>query len=59
MDEGTEWSATSSRPKYQGVDQSKIVPLLTRSIQELYIKNGTLETQLISVLARLDALENA
>ena len=59
LDEGTEWSATSSRPKYQGVDQSKIVPLLTRSVQELSIKNDTLEIQLASVLARLDALENA
>jgi hypothetical protein len=59
LDEGTEWSATSSRPIYQGVDQSKIVPLLTRSVQELSIKNDTLEIQLASVLARLDALENA
>lgn len=59
LDEGTEWSVTSSKPNYQGVDQSKLVPLLTRSIQELSIKNDTLETQLTSVLARLDALENA
>ena len=59
LDEGTEWSVTCSKPNYQGVDQSKVVPLLTRSIQELSIKNDTLETQLTSVLARLDALENA
>ena len=59
MDEGTEWSATSSRPKYQGVDQSKIVPLLTRSIQELYIKNATLETQVADLLARVQTLEGA
>jgi len=58
LDEGTEWSATSSKPNYQGVDQSKVVPLLTRSVQELSTKNDTLETQLASVLARLDALEN-
>jgi len=50
LDEGTEWSVTSSKPNYQGIDQSKVVPLLTRSIQEL-------STQLTSVLARLDALE--
>lgn len=59
LDEGTEWSATSSKPNYQGVDKSKLVPLLTRSVQELSTKNDTLETQLASVLARLDALENA
>ena len=59
LDEGMEWSVTSSKPNYQGVDQSKLVPLLTRSVQELSIKNDTLETQLTSVLARLDALENA
>jgi hypothetical protein len=59
LDEGMEWSVTSSKPNYQGVDQSKLVPLLTRSVQELSIKNDTLETQLNSVLARLDALENA
>jgi hypothetical protein len=58
LDEGTEWSVTSSKPNYQGIDQSKVVPLLTRSIQELYIKNNALETQLTSVLTRLDALEN-
>ena len=39
-------------PVYQGIDQSKLVPLLVKSLQEALDKIDTLET-------RLEALENA
>jgi hypothetical protein len=43
---------TRSVPNYQGIDQSKLVPLLVKSLQEALDKIDTLET-------RLEALENA
>jgi hypothetical protein len=52
LKEGTEWTYTGSRPVYQSIDQSKLVPLLTKAIQELKLKNDALE-------ARIAALENA
>ena len=44
-------------PVYQGIDQSKIVPLLTAALQEAIAKIETLETEMTSVKTRLDALE--
>jgi len=44
-------------PEYQGIDQSKLVPLLTAALQEAIAKIETLETEMTSVKARLDALE--
>jgi len=41
---------TEMQPDYQGIDQSKIVPLLTAALQEVMQKNESLE-------ARLSALE--
>jgi hypothetical protein len=41
---------TEMQPDYQGIDQSKIVPLLTAALQEVIQKNESLE-------ARLSALE--
>jgi len=41
----------------QGIDQSKLVPLLTAALQEAIAKIETLETEMTSVKARLDALE--
>ncbi len=41
----TSWVASKTVPKYQGIDQSKLVPLLVKTIQELE--------------ARITALENA
>jgi len=43
---------TRSVPDYQGIDQSKLVPLLTAALQEAIAKIETLE-------ARLEALEGA
>jgi len=44
-------------PKYQGIDQSKLVPLLTAALQEAIGKIETLETANASLEARLTALE--
>lgn len=46
-------------PKYQGLDASKLVPLLTGALQEAIAKIETLETQRADLEARLTALENA
>ena len=46
------WTATGTRPVYQGVDQTKLIPLLTKALQEVMAKNEELET-------RLAALEGA
>ena len=39
----TTWVATYTMPEYQGIDQSKIVPLLVKTIQELEARITTLE----------------
>jgi hypothetical protein len=43
----------------QGIDQSKLVPLLTGALQEAIAKIETLETQRVDLETRLTALENA
>ena len=44
-------------PVYQGIDQSKLVPLLTAALQEAIAKIETLETSNADLLARVSALE--
>lgn len=44
-------------PVYQGIDQSKLVPLLTAALQEALAKIETLEAANASLEARLTALE--
>ena len=39
----TTWVATKTVPKYQGIDQSKLVPLLVKTIQELEARIAALE----------------
>ena len=39
----TTWVATHTMPEYQGIDQSKLVPLLIKTIQELEARIKTLE----------------
>ena len=39
----TTWEATKTVPKYQGIDQSKLVPLLVKTIQELEARITALE----------------
>jgi hypothetical protein len=46
------WSPTGTQPVYQGVDQTKLIPLLTKALQEALTKIDMLET-------RLETLENA
>jgi hypothetical protein len=48
---------TRSVPKMQGIDQAKIVPLLTAALQEAIAKIETLESENTAIKARLDALE--
>ena len=44
-------------PIYQGIDQSKLVPLLTASLQEAIAKIETLETEMTALKARVTTLE--
>ena len=37
------WEATKVVPVYQGIDQSKLVPLLVKTIQELEVRIKSLE----------------
>ena len=46
-------------PVMQGIDQSKLVPLLTAALKEAIAKIETLETQRADLEARVTALENA
>ena len=50
--EDTTWVATKTVPDYQSIDQSKLVPLLTKALQE---QQATIE----ALTARITALENA
>ena len=45
------WEATGTRPVYQGVDQSKLIPLLTKALQEALERIEVLE-ELVSSSAR-------
>jgi hypothetical protein len=44
-EDGHTWVRTETRPVYQGIDQSKLVPLLVKTIQELEARITALETQ--------------
>jgi hypothetical protein len=44
-------------PDYQGIDQSKLVPLLTGALQEAIAKIETLETTVTNLQTRVTALE--
>ena len=46
-------------PIYQGIDQSKLVPLLTGALQEAITKIETLETEMTALKARVTTLESA
>jgi hypothetical protein len=43
----------------QGIDQSKLVPLLTAALKESITKIETLETEMTALKARVTALEDA
>ena len=45
------WTQTGSKPVYQGIDQSKLIPLLTAALQEAIAKIETLETKVAALEA--------
>lgn len=56
LEEGQQWRETTaavmgirSVPDYQGIDQSKLVPLLTAALQEAIAKIETLETKVAAL----------
>ena len=56
LEEGQLWRETTaavmgtrSVPDYQGIDQSKLVPLLTAALQEAIAKIETLETKVAAL----------
>ena len=49
---------TRTVPDYQGIDQSKLVPLLTGALQEAIAKIEALETTVADLTTRIEALEN-
>jgi len=51
------WSASHTEQVYQGIDQSKLVPLLTAALKESIAKIETLETQVADLTTRVTALE--
>ena len=51
-DADTTWAASHTQDLHQGIDQSKLVPLLTKAIQEQ-------QTLIESLTTRLETLENA
>ena len=51
-EEGQTWTKTATENVYQGIDQSKLVPLLTKALQE---QQATIE----ALTARIVTLENA
>ena len=53
LEEGHSWTETGTQPVMQGIDQSKLVPLLTGALQEAIAKIETLETK----VAALEAAE--
>lgn len=51
------WSASHDEPVMQGIDQSKLVPLLTAALKESIAEIETLETEMTALKARVTALE--
>ena len=51
LEEGQTWTATGTQPVYQGIDQAKLVPLLTAALQEAIAKIETLETKVAALEA--------
>ena len=51
LSEGQTWTKTEDRPVYQGIDQAKLVPLLTAALQEAISKIETLEAKVAALEA--------
>jgi hypothetical protein len=43
------WAPTGTRPVYQGIDQTKLIPLLTKALQEALTEIDTLKTRLTAL----------
>lgn len=51
LETGHTWTATGTQPVYQGIDQAKLVPVLTAALQEAIAKIETLETKVAALEA--------
>ena len=51
LEDNYTWTETGTRPVHQGIDQSKLVPLLTAALQEAIAKIETLETKVAALEA--------
>ena len=51
LEDGHTWTETETRPVYQGIDQAKLVPLLTAALQEAIEKIEALETRVAALEA--------
>ena len=49
LQDGFTWTETGTRPVHQGIDQSKLVPLLTAALKEAIAKIETLETKVAAL----------
>ena len=59
LEEGTKWVKLSEEPVYQNVDLSKIVTYLVKAVQEVDTQFQAEKAKVASLLARVEALENA
>tara|TARA_R100001086_G_scaffold66534_4_gene30955 strand:- start:1418 stop:2755 length:1338 start_codon:yes stop_codon:yes gene_type:complete len=51
LQEGYTWTETETRPVYQGIDQAKLVPVLTAALQEAIAEIETLKTKVAALEA--------
>jgi hypothetical protein len=49
LEEGQTWTKVEDKPEYQGIDQSKLVPLLTAALQEAIAKIEILEAKVAAL----------
>ncbi len=49
LQDGYTWTETGTQPVYQGIDQAKLVPLLTAALQEAIAKIEALETRVAAL----------
>ena len=56
---GETWTKTGTENIYQSIDQSKLVPLLVKALQEAVTKIETLETSNADLITRVKTLEDA
>ena len=56
---GETWTKTGTENVYQSIDQSKLVPLLVKALQEAVTKIETLETSNADLITRVKTLEDA